>query len=83
MNTTNTGEGIMNSTAEATYNVVDHTGVFLQLRIEERGRAFLGTFWCVGTYERYDGKWLLRDIDWAEDIFDAYAKATNIIEQQF
>jgi hypothetical protein len=75
-------ENTMNNIAEATYYVADQTGEIFQLRVEERGRAFLGTFWCVGTYERRDGQWLLCDIDWAEDIFDAHAKATNIIEQQ-
>ena len=60
--------------------IVDQFGEPLQLRVEERGRPFLGYFWCVGTYERVDGKWLLCDIDWADDYAAAESKLASMLE---
>jgi len=52
----------------------DATGQMFAMRVEERGRPFLGYFWCVATYDRFRGEWHLCDIDWAESRTDADAK---------
>jgi hypothetical protein len=62
--------------------IADATGQIFKLTIEERGRPFLGYFQCVCTYEQYEGKWLLCDIDWADDKQHAEDKLQSMLEEQ-